>query len=60
MATKDALIDSIFPDLQATCNYTDHAWLRERQLFLPQKNVSVDAINLKVQLSLCGNEISNK
>lgn len=52
--TKDALIESIFPDLQA--NYINHAWLRERAI-LAAKNIDVDAINFKIQQSLPGNEI---
>lgn len=52
--TKDALIESIFPDLQA--NYINHAWLRERAILAP-KNIDVDAINFKIQQSLPGNEI---
>lgn len=52
--TKDALIESIFPHLQA--NYINHAWLRERAILAP-KNIDVDAINFKIQQSLPGNEI---
>ena len=57
VATKDALVESIFPDLSA--NYINHAWLCERAI-LAAKNVDVDAINLKIQQSLPGNEISFK
>jgi len=57
VGTKDALIESIFPDLQA--NYTNHAWLRERAI-LAAKNIDVDAINFKIQQLLPGNEISFK
>ena len=52
--TKDDLIESIFPDLQA--NYINHAWLRERAI-LAAKNIDIDAINFKIQQSLPGNEI---
>ncbi|XP_008180300.1 uncharacterized protein LOC103308536 [Acyrthosiphon pisum] len=52
--TRDALIESIFPDLQA--HYINHAWLRERAI-LAAKNINVDAINFKIQQSLPGNEI---
>lgn len=38
------------------CNYTNHAWLRERAI-LATKNVYVDAINFKIQQSLPSNEI---
>lgn len=57
VASKDALIESIFPDLQT--NYTNHAWLRE-QAILAAKNIDVDAINLKIQQSFRGNEILYK
>ncbi|GFU69127.1 ATP-dependent DNA helicase [Trichonephila clavipes] len=40
-------------------NYTDNAWLHERAI-LAAKNLDVDAINLKIQQSLPGNEISFK
>ncbi|GBP76087.1 hypothetical protein EVAR_46955_1 [Eumeta japonica] len=51
--TKNALIESIFPNLQA--NYINHAWLPERAI-LAAKNIDVDAINFKIQQSLPGNE----
>ncbi|XP_075210518.1 uncharacterized protein LOC142317853 [Lycorma delicatula] len=57
VATKDALIESIFPDLQA--NYTNHAWLRKRAI-LAAKNIDVNEVNFKIQQSLPSNEISFK
>lgn len=57
VATKDELINSIFPDLRY--NYTNHEWLRERAI-LAAKNLDVDAINFKIQQSLPGNEITFK
>ena len=57
VATKDELINSIFPDLRY--NYTNHEWLRERAS-LAAKNLDVDAINFKIQQSLPGNEITFK
>lgn len=57
VATKDALIESIFPDLRG--NYVNHAWLRVRAI-LAAKNIDVDAINLKIQQLLPGNVMSFK
>lgn len=49
--TKYALIESIFPDLQA--NYINHAF-REPAI-LAAKNIDVDTINFKIHQSLPGN-----
>ncbi|XP_075225739.1 uncharacterized protein LOC142326892 [Lycorma delicatula] len=57
VATKDTLIESIFPYLQA--NYTNHAWPRE-PVILAANNIDVNEINFKIQQSLPGNEISFK
>lgn len=57
VATKDELINSIFPDLRH--NYTNHGWLRERAI-LAAKNLDVDAINFKIQQLLPGNETTFK
>lgn len=47
LATKYALIESIFPDLRT--NYINHAWLRE-QAIMAAKSIDVDAINLKIRV----------
>lgn len=55
--TKDELKNSIFPDLRH--NSTIQEWLRERAI-LAAKNLDVDAINLKIQQFLPGNETTFK
>lgn len=54
---KDALIESIFPNLRT--NFINHAWLCERAILAPT-NVDVDALNIKIQKLLPGNEMSFK